>query len=98
MRGAEKFVLRFPHAVLGAFVRSFSVVQRLAEKTATALMQDFLMEWWPPQLPKAKLDPSSGDEVALMRLVTQAQMPPIQHSVAAAYSNLPSAQRSLLAA
>ena len=37
--GAEKFVLKFPHAVLDSFIRSFAVLNELAVKSETAVME-----------------------------------------------------------
>ena len=37
LHGAEKFVVKFPHSVLASFIRSFSIVQRLAHTTESEL-------------------------------------------------------------
>ena len=66
--GAEKFVIKFPHAVLNSFIRSFPIVQLLAIYTETELMERFLIEWWPPSLGAL---PSGPEAVAIMRLVVQ---------------------------
>lgn len=44
--GSEKFVLQFPSAVLGSFVRSFSVIHELAHKPETAVLEDYLHQVW----------------------------------------------------
>ena len=66
LSGAEKFVVKFPHAVLNSFIRSFPVVQQLATLTETELMERFLVEWWPDAHGPT---PSGPEAVALMRLV-----------------------------
>lgn len=50
LRGAEKFTVRFPHAVLHKFIGSFHVVQRLADTAPTELLQDYLVKSWPVDL------------------------------------------------
>ena len=40
--GSLKFTTKFPHAVLATFVRSFPIVQRLAELSCTALNEAFV--------------------------------------------------------
>ena len=44
--GAEKFVLKFPHAVLDSFIRSFSVLNELAARTETQVMEEYLVRTW----------------------------------------------------
>ena len=67
--GCEKFVTKFPLAVLRSFIRSFPVVQRLAVTKPTKLLEDFLLEWWPAELGP---HPCTTEAIALMRLVIQA--------------------------
>ena len=43
LAGAEKFVLKFPHAVLNSFIDSFPIVQQLATLNETELMVRFLL-------------------------------------------------------
>ena len=75
LAGAEKFVLKFPHAVLNSFFRSFPIIQQLSTLTETELMERFLVEWWPAALGHV---PSGPEAVALMRLVLQVQSPAAQ--------------------
>merc|ERR1719453_2344972 len=44
--GAEKFVLKFPHAVLDSFIRSFSVVNELAIRSETDTAEAYLRARW----------------------------------------------------
>ena len=41
--GAEKFVLKFPHAVLDSFIRSFAVLNELAVKNEMQVMEEYLV-------------------------------------------------------
>ena len=43
LAGAEKFVLKFPHAVLNSFIDSFPIVQQLATLNETQLMVRLLI-------------------------------------------------------
>ena len=43
LAGAEKFVLKFPHAVLNSFIDSFPIVQQLATLNETQLMVRLLL-------------------------------------------------------
>ena len=94
--GAEKLVLKFPHAVLDSFVRSFEVLNALAVKSETAVMEEYLINTWSQQHPDAGLVPRGEDAVALMRLSLQAQTPDKQAAVLAAWSLLSFADRSML--
>merc|ERR1719335_909034 len=44
--GAEKLVLKFPHAVLDSFIRSFSVLNDLAIASETEVMERSLVRTW----------------------------------------------------
>ena len=95
LHGAEKFVVKFPHSVLASFIRSFSIVQRLAHTTESELAGQFLSQWWP----SAALGPAprGPDAVALMRLVVQAQNPAEQRAVYDAFGSLERSSRETLA-
>merc|ERR1719453_2587147 len=56
--GAEKFVLKFPHAVLDSFIRSFAVLNELAVKTETAVMEDYLVRTWGESSPLSQIGPA----------------------------------------
>ena len=95
--GAEKFVLKFPHAVLDSFIRSFGVLNQLADNDETAVMEAYLVSTWierpgaPPELPK-------GDDAAIakMRLSLQAQTPEKQEAILRAFSQLSDSEQRLL--
>ena len=90
--GAEKFVLKFPHAVLDSFIRSFKVLNELAVKSETAVMEDYLTRTWSELSEKiTTIGPAPTDEdgVALMRLALQAQTPDKQSAILQAYRALP---------
>lgn len=95
LSGTEKFAAAFPHAVLKSFIRSFSCVQRLANRSATALMQEFLLEWWPAHL--GTQPPSGHTAIAEMRLVVQVQTAANQTAIAAAFWQLRADDREVLA-
>jgi hypothetical protein len=99
--GAEKFVLKFPHAVLDSFIRSFAVLNELAVKTETAVMEDYLVRTWcelAPSSPTMGPAPSDEDGIALMRLALQAQTPDKQTAVLQAYHLLPREDKVVLRA
>jgi len=83
LRGAEKFVLKFPQPVFRTIVASMPVVQRLAHTTPTALLEEYLHFSWG----SSGLGPSpAGDgALALMRLLVQAQEPPKQQLLRLAF-------------
>lgn len=43
LHGCEKFVLKFPHAVLISFVRSFGVLDKLAVQSETEVTENYLV-------------------------------------------------------
>jgi hypothetical protein len=93
--GAEKFVLKFPHAVLDSFIRSFSVLNDLAVATETEVMERYLVRTW-GEAPGRGAPPDSEDGVALMRLVLQAQTPDKQQAVVQAFKALPREDATVL--
>ena len=93
--GAEKFVLKFPHAVLDSFIRSFAVLNELAIKTETQVMEEYLCRTWAEAHPE-KLVPRGEDSVAIMRLSLQAQTPDKQAAIVDAWSHLSFTDRTML--
>lgn len=71
LEGSEKFVLKFPHAVLVAFLKSFPVVQSLADATETEVYEKYLGTRWS----EANMTQPVGSEesIAKMRLVCMSQ-------------------------
>ncbi len=96
LRGAEKFTLRFPHAVLHKFISSFNVVQQLATTPPTELMQSYLVQSWPSELLGVPAPQTSASAIALMRLIVQAQRPEAQSALLSAYRRLNIADKLLL--
>ncbi len=54
LAGAEKFVLKFPHAVLNSFIDSFPIVQQLATLNETQLMVRLLISIPPARTSSAR--------------------------------------------
>eukprot|EP00966_Prymnesium_polylepis_P038421 891577-Prymnesium_polylepis.1 len=100
LRGAEKFVTKFPQPVFASLVRSIPFVQQLGAdhgESETTLNRKFLIGFWPTVLgppPVERLGP--GQAVAVMRLVMQAQNLKEQQQVIYAFENLPSQALSVL--
>mmetsp|Transcript_58618 Transcript_58618/g.96766 ORF Transcript_58618/g.96766 Transcript_58618/m.96766 type:complete len:993 (-) Transcript_58618:255-3233(-) len=92
--GAEKLVLKFPHAVLNSFIRSFSVLNELAVKSETHVMEDYLVRTWCEQQPLMAFP--GKDAIALMRLSLQAQTPERQAALFQAWGELSHIDRSTL--
>merc|ERR1719148_589160 len=72
MGGAEKFVLKFPEPVLAAFLWSIPYLDRLAGKTETEVMEQYLVARWQDTFPDALL-PTGPRSIALLRLAVMAQ-------------------------
>ena len=94
LRGSEKFAAKFPSSVLASFVRSFPLVQSLANIDQTALMEQFLHAWWPKEFGEPPRGPLA---IAKMRLVVQAQAPLAQAAICHALEELPQPDLDLLA-
>jgi len=71
--GCEKFVVKFPLAVLNSFLRSFAYVHQLAHRTETEVMEEYLKMRWNEHTPPLGPLPKGDSCVALMRLVCMAQ-------------------------
>lgn len=72
--GMEKFVLMFPHKVLGAFSSSFSIVQNLSTKSETEVFEDYLQWRW--KSTEGRLlgpAPTGPGSIARLRIVVMAQ-------------------------
>lgn len=70
--GAEKFVLKFPHAVLTSFLWSIPYLSNLIEQTETAVVEDYLAARWKQHTPDLPV-PSDSAAVARMRLLVMSQ-------------------------
>lgn len=67
-------MLRFPHAVLQAFLRSFPLVNKLAHQSETEVFEEYLRMRWMEGCPLPDKTPPTGEEgIAQLRLLCQAQ-------------------------
>jgi len=92
--GCEKFVVKFPLAVLNSFLRSFEYVERIAESTETEVMESYLkMRWQENELSPGPV-PTGDSAVAKMRLLCMAQTNalPVLHG----FAELPEEDREIL--
>jgi hypothetical protein len=71
--GCEKFVLKFPKAVLNQFLLSFSIVQNISTGTECRVYEDYLVWRWDSHKPSLGPAPQGKGAIAKMRLVTMAQ-------------------------
>jgi len=71
--GCEKFVTKFPLAVLNSFLHSFEFVETVAVNTETETMERYLKERWAAHEPSLGPVPSGDGAVARMRLACMAQ-------------------------
>jgi len=98
LEGSEKFVLRFPHAVLQGFLRSFPVVQELAHRTETDVFENYLCMRWSEarelQLPEL---PTGNESIVQMRLLLQAGAGSSSKAVLEAFRTLTEEERKILA-
>jgi hypothetical protein len=94
--GCEKFVLRFPKAVLNQFLLSFSIVQSigLPETTETRVLEDYLVWRWDHHKPPLGPAPHGAGAIAKMRLVTMSQGDSLR--VLSSFDWLPSGDRAVL--
>jgi len=95
LRGCEKCVIKFPHAVLHSFISSFQVVNNLVNSTETNVFENYLLSRW-SDLPQLGPPPTGETAITLMRLVVQVQAAPLQQRVAAAFSQLEVEDRETL--
>jgi len=97
LEGAEKFVLKFPHAVLNSFIKSFGVLNELAHKSETEVLEDYLIKAWREVDQQLGPVPTGNDAIALMRLVVQAQEMEKQIAITKAFAALNEDDRKVLA-
>jgi hypothetical protein len=71
--GCEKFVIKFPLAVLNSFLRSFEFVETVAVSSETQTMESYLKVRWDEHLPSPGPSPEGESAVARMRLLCMAQ-------------------------
>jgi hypothetical protein len=91
--GAEKFVLKFPHAVLSSFLWSIPYLQNLAEEEETAVVESYLHARWKAVAPNNPL-PEDAFTIACMRLAVMSHG---DHSVVSAFHEQEKADKALLA-
>eukprot|EP00928_Gymnodinium_smaydae_P017751 TRINITY_DN16786_c1_g3_i1.p1 TRINITY_DN16786_c1_g3~~TRINITY_DN16786_c1_g3_i1.p1 ORF type:complete len:1262 (+),score=301.23 TRINITY_DN16786_c1_g3_i1:140-3925(+) len=94
LEGCEKFVLKFPMAVLVLFLRSFPQVSELSQKTETRTLEDYLAWRWEQVEPSLGPVPTGEGSVAMLRLASMAQGN--VKILVDAFSVLPDAGRTLL--
>jgi hypothetical protein len=71
--GCEKFVIKFPLAVLNSFLRSFEFVNRIADQNETEVNEEYLKMRWKEWTPSLGPLPTGDGSISLMRLVCMAQ-------------------------
>merc|ERR1719291_21604 len=94
--GCEKFVLRFPKAVLNQFLLSFSVVQSIGVPgtTETRVLEDYLVWRWDNHKPPLGPAAHGAGAIAKMRLVTMSQGDSLR--VLSSFDWLPAGDRAVL--
>jgi len=92
--GAEKFVLKFPHAVLASFLWSIPFLGKLKSSSETEVVEEYLQARWTAIAPDLSV-PEGSDAIACMRLAVMAQG---DAKVIDAFHSLPSEDRRCLAA
>ena len=97
LKGSEKFVLKFPHAILHSFISSFSIVGSLVSKTETQVFETFLNYKWAEVAKDLGTPPTGPGAIALMRLVTQVQHLPLQQRLVSAWPQLDPDDQKVLA-
>merc|ERR1719221_2469164 len=91
--GSEKFVLKFPHAVLASFMWSIPFLQQLEKQTETEVVEAYLLARWASALPGEDV-PEGPDAIARLRLAVMAQTEVV--SCNQAFQELPDPVRQLL--
>eukprot|EP00929_Paragymnodinium_shiwhaense_P080548 TRINITY_DN42019_c0_g1_i1.p1 TRINITY_DN42019_c0_g1~~TRINITY_DN42019_c0_g1_i1.p1 ORF type:complete len:1132 (-),score=273.91 TRINITY_DN42019_c0_g1_i1:347-3742(-) len=92
--GAEKLVLKFPHAVFASFLWSMPFLSQLAETSETELVEKYLEARWMALLPNEPV-PNDFTSITIMRLVVMAQGEDPM-TVVEAFRALPAADQSCL--
>ena len=90
--GAGKFVIGFPHHVLHAFLWSIPFLAKLASKSETEVVEEYLRERWAGEADMPL--PRGRQTIALLRLVVMAQARP--QLVIDAFNCLADKQKALL--
>jgi len=92
MRGVEKLVVKFPQAVLAAFLWSIPFLSRLVKSSETLVVEQYLSARWKVMCP-GKPVPTDTSAIARMRLVVMAQS---DSTVSDLMDSLPKKERTLL--
>jgi len=92
LAGSEKFVLKFPRAVLHSFLWSIPYLQQLVHQSETEVFQSYLVARWEDALDEEL--PCGPHEIAVMRLVVMAQS--AGHLVLNAFLRLPPGMQEVL--
>jgi len=72
LAGAEKFTVKFPHAVLQAFLWSIPYLRNLEESTETEVVESYMEARWLSTFPEIEL-PKGPSSLAKLRLAVMAQ-------------------------
>merc|ERR550525_464156 len=51
LAGCEKFVTKFPMAVLNSILRSFEFVEKIANSSETSVVEEYLLSRWSASMP-----------------------------------------------
>lgn len=70
--GAEKFVLKFPHAIMREFIWSIPYLRHLEDKRETIVVEAYLKARWAAMFQAAPI-PSGPSSIAQLRLAVMAQ-------------------------
>jgi hypothetical protein len=74
LAGCEKFSHKFPLPVLNSFLRSFEFVEKIANETETAVLEQYLKIRWLEATPNLGPAPEGPEAIAKMRLLCMAQV------------------------
>jgi len=92
--GCEKFVTKFPLAVLNSFLRSFEIVEKITDKSETVVMEEYLLIRWKECTPPLGPLPTGNSAVAKLRLQMMAQSN--AHRILEAWEGLAEPEKELL--
>jgi len=97
LEGCEKFVLKFPQAVLNQFLGSFSIIVNLSVTRKEAqVLEDYLVWRWTNHVPDLGPVPAGPGSIAKMRLILMAQGD--SQAILDAFANLPEEDQEVLGA
>ena len=82
--------------MLGSFIRSFGVLNELAYKSETQVLEDYLEQQWRENEGELGPEPAGDGAIALMRLVVQAQIADKQKAMVSAFAALKEEDRQIL--